>query len=193
MSKIIVYIEAPGHPGWRELLRRGVHVPVARAMGMNVFLTEALGLSPGYVQDEVRTIFLNAHPVDDLGGAVVCGGDVVGLGAAMPGMVGITMRRESPLAVFREDISSKETDGGSQSGGRVLVKLFNTVARDAAATVLSRGVSAPAASVLRILSDQCAPECIVEVEGASAGRRALQRDAEQGADVLLAAKLQGES
>jgi hypothetical protein len=82
--------------------------------------------------------------VDDLDGAVISPGCLVALSAAMPGLVGAVMRRNSPYASFREAISHPGQAGDEQAqepaSCLVRVKLFNAVMREWGPELLSRGI-----------------------------------------------------
>jgi len=129
---------------WRLLLQDGfaVEAPVGGPVGE--FLRQGLGLDQAYVEQRCRTIFHNGHPVDDMERGVVEDGDSVVLSAAMPGVVGIAMRRGSPLAAMRSGISLVDEPlpeaGAGRSPGTVSLKLFNLVLCDLGEALLARGV-----------------------------------------------------
>jgi hypothetical protein len=144
-----VQIAAPPHL-WTGLFGRGVFFEVAARTTVARALTGVLGLASDYVLERVQTVFRNGCPVDDLDASTVSGGDTLALAAAMPGLVGITMRRNSPVGGFRSDI----TDKGGQAGepGLVRLKLFNMVADEAGPGLLARGVLVQGADLDAFLS-----------------------------------------
>jgi hypothetical protein len=121
----------------------GLGVAVAGPCGLDAFFEEVLHLDPEYVRGRLRTIFVNGQPVDDTAKARVAPGDETALSMAMPGLVGICMRRDSPLKSFRGDIThgraaSRSHDPGG--AGTVTLKLFNFIALEVGPGLLARGV-----------------------------------------------------
>jgi hypothetical protein len=105
-------------PTFSPLLQRGVMVPLNSEVILRHFLYHHLGLSPEFVEDYLTTIFLNGKPVDDLDQAILRGGDTLALSAAMPGLVGATMRRQGLVASLRSGISHRpeeRLESGSSS------------------------------------------------------------------------------
>lgn len=124
---------------WNMLLRSGVLVPVTGPVKISRLLENDLGMDAEYVESRVATIFLNGKPVDDLDAAVAAPGSTVALAGFMPGIAGITMRRNSPVAAMRCQITSKECDETPAGPGHVTVRLFSTVAVEAGPGVMRRG------------------------------------------------------
>ncbi len=117
-------------------------VPLNSEVILRDFLYHHLGLSPEFVEGYLSTIFLNGKPVDDLDQATLRGGDTLALSAAMPGLVGATMRRQGVVASFRSGISHRQEEGAqSESGNATLVlKLFNLMIEAVGSTILENGV-----------------------------------------------------
>lgn len=145
----------PGFACLNPLLRTGVDVAVPGPLSVRELLCTVLELAPEFVERRVATLFLNNHPVDDLDATQVRPGDTMALAAAMPGIAGITMRRNSPVKALRADISCAQTAAGGQpcQAGAVTVKLFNFIALEAGPGLLSRGVVAPAQDLARVLRE----------------------------------------
>ncbi|MEI6874192.1 MAG: hypothetical protein WCL50_03575 [Spirochaetota bacterium] len=127
------------------LLQAGVRVRCRSGDSARVFMREALGFDDGYIEGTVSTFFLDSEPVDDIDAARVKGGSRVALSAAMPGLVGAVMRRNSPYASLRAGIShdrhaADTADSPLPSEALVLVKLFNAVMMDRGPALLARGV-----------------------------------------------------
>ncbi len=123
------------------LFGRGVKVSVETGVSIRELLCGQLGIDEAYLEGRIQTVFLNGRPVDDVGTARVADGDVLSLSAAMPGLMGATLRRGGPLAAMRESISyadSQKKEGSAR--GIVKIKLFNMVARELGPGFLRRGV-----------------------------------------------------
>jgi hypothetical protein len=147
----ILAAEAP----WRELnglLQRGVWCRASTPVPLGQFLIEQLGLGEAYVRDRIETIFLDGLVVDDLERSIVHDGSTVTLSAAMPGLVGATLRRGGFYKAMRSEISWSAQSSADEpvvaTPGLVRVKLFNLILREAGPDLLRRGVLVdPAAAV----------------------------------------------
>ena len=136
-----------GEAPWRELnglLQAGVWCRASTPALLGALLTEQLGLDDAYVRSRIETIFLDGLVVDDLDGSIVRDGSTITLSAAMPGLVGATLRRGGYYKAMRREISwsaaSHDDPASAASTGLVRVKLFNLVLREAGPQLLRRGV-----------------------------------------------------
>ncbi len=136
-----------GEPRWSDfsgLLQRGVFCPLVGASSVGDFLTGQLGIDPDYIRDRIATVFLDGSVVDDLAIATIRPGSTLTLSAAMPGLVGATLRRSGFYSAMRSEISWKAGDerqeGRDGPPGTIRLKLFNSVLREIGPTVLRRGV-----------------------------------------------------
>jgi hypothetical protein len=125
------------------LLQKGVAVKTPMGVTVTDFLCGHFGLSPQYVKERIQTIFLDGEPVDDEDSARVRDGTVLALSSAMPGLLGATLRKGSPLRCLRREISHREKSNGKPEGdmqGTVTVKLFNFMIPELAGAVLELGI-----------------------------------------------------
>jgi hypothetical protein len=123
------------------LLEKGVGLQANTGCSLRDFLCGQIGLSDDYLDNRIQTLFLNARPVDDVKTAVIRDGDTLALSAAMPGLVGATMRKGGHYASLRQGISQQaDTGDRCQARGRVTLKMFNMVAKEVGGHLLSRGV-----------------------------------------------------
>ena len=151
---------------WRffTLLRRGFHVRTSLPCSLEALLCMRLDIPRDYVAQRVQTIFLNGRAVDTICSARVADGAVVTLSAAMPGLVGATLRRGGRLTSLRSSISHR-TDGSSDQEtaiGKVTVKFFNLICDELGPSFLSRGVCLAPAAFSDFLADrwaEIAPAC----------------------------------
>lgn len=107
------------------------------------FLIEDVRLTPEYVQQRITTVFLDDHVVDVLENAMLRKGSRLALSAAMPGLVGATLRRSGPYAAMRAEITrtaEHELDARSRATTIVHVKLFNLLIDEIGPAILERGV-----------------------------------------------------
>lgn len=141
MIKLHLHVDASCVPLFYSLLEKGVVLSGRTGCTLRDFLCDQLGLSGDYIDQRVQTLFLDARPVDDVDGTVVKDGSTIALSAAMPGLLGATMRKGGRYAAFRKDISQPADDCGvCEASGRVTVKMFNMVAKEAGHRLLQAGV-----------------------------------------------------
>ncbi|MDD3992703.1 MAG: hypothetical protein PHV70_11205 [Desulfobacteraceae bacterium] len=162
---------------WRffGLLRQGILVTTHLPSSLQQLLLVALKIPDAYVRERIQTVFLNGKAVDDIQGASVSDGDVVTLSAAMPGLVGATLRKGGQLTNLRSSLShrSLSTETEAVAPGMVTVKLFNLVCAELGPPFLGRGVLLPGGHFKAFLADvwpELAPACI----GARIGEKPVE-------------------
>ena len=112
-------------------------------VGSNIksLLCRQFGLSPEYLEKRIQTIFLDGKPVDDVDSAIVKQGSTLALSAAMPGLVGATLRRGGYYAQMRSQISYREETGSEAiHEGMIFLKLFNLLLKELGPSFLKRGI-----------------------------------------------------
>lgn len=122
--------------------QKGVVIPVNIGCSLKNLLCEQLAIPENYVSERITTIFFDNHPVDNLEQTVIAHGSRIALSAAMPGLVGATMRRGGFYAALRQGISHLVQDGTAvtNGSGTVTIKLFNLLLTELVPTFLARGV-----------------------------------------------------
>ena len=133
---------AHADPGcFAQLLQSGFFLAVDDACPVRAFLLGVMGLDADYIANRLQTVFLNGLAVDDLDTAVVRPGSRLALSAALPGLVGATMRRGGAFASLRQSVTHAPEHTISPSGPFLAeVRLFNLIGDDLAARLLARGV-----------------------------------------------------
>lgn len=122
------------------LLQKGFYVDIATD-NLQKLLCRICDIEPGEVRHRIQTVFLNGKPVDDMETVVVQDGDCLALSAAMPGLVGATMRSGGVLAGFRHSISHRPRQTRSKGrSGILLIKLFNLLIKDIGPRLLRQGI-----------------------------------------------------
>lgn len=110
-------------------------------------------LDPAALKARIQTIFLNGKPVDNLATANIQDGDCLAFSAAMPGLVGATMRSGGILAGFRHSISHRPADVQSNAqGGILLIKLFNLLIKELGPRFLQQGILPDATELRNLLT-----------------------------------------
>lgn len=132
-------------PAFKALLQGGIGIPDGTGTSVREFLQRTLGIDPAYVEEQLQTVFLDGHPVDDFDRARVRPGAVLALSGAMPGLAGATMRRGGYYARMREGITHAGAHAGESGAeeGVVIVKLFNRPLADLAETLANRPLLVP--------------------------------------------------
>lgn len=136
------------------LLVAGVWVECRMGCSIRELLCRQLGVDSDYLDNVIQTVFLDGKPVDDVDNAYVEPGSTLALSAAMPGLVGATLRKGGLLAGFRHSISHEGSRNGvseRQSNGRINVKLFNLVTKELGSLFLARGVILQSSAVRELV------------------------------------------
>ena len=124
-----------------QLLQKGVKVTGRVGSSVRSFLCDDLGLSPEYVDKRIQTLFLNGKAVDNPDTAHLKEDSTLALSAAMPGLLGATLRKGSYYARMRNEISYQEQSQAiTVHEGFVLLKLFNLLSAEIGPAVLKRGI-----------------------------------------------------
>jgi hypothetical protein len=141
-------------PRFFLFLQEGVMLRTRVGCSVQVFLTEEIGASQDTI-DKIQSIFLDGRPVDDLSAATIRDGSVLALSAAMPGLVGATLRRGGAYSSFRNGITYHEDSAHCASGeGFVQIKLFNLLMAELGPGLLKKGVYVRSSALMTFLSEQ---------------------------------------
>ncbi len=147
-------IERDCVPRFFQLLQRGVTIRTRVGCSINVFLSKELEVGPE-ILGKIQSVFLDGSPVDDLDSAMIKDGSTLALSAAMPGLVGATMRRGGAYSSFRNTITYHENDAQCVSGeGSVQVKLFNLLMAELGPGLLRKGVFVNSSDLREFLDGQ---------------------------------------
>jgi hypothetical protein len=135
-----LYFKKDPTVGFLPLLQKGFYITINTG-NLQSILCRVCGLDAEQVRGRIQTVFLNGKPVDDMAGTNVHDGDCLALSAAMPGLVGATMRSGGVLAGFRHGISHRNTgDRSDERGGVLLIKLFNLLIAEMGPRFLRQGI-----------------------------------------------------
>jgi hypothetical protein len=139
--------------------QQGLWVRAAAGATVRAFLEDGLGVDPEYVRSRITTVFLDGSVVDDLEAAHLHEGSRLALSAAMPGLVGATLRKGGFYAAMRAAITlgaEGDAGGGGAAQVTVQVKLFNLLIEELGPLVLAHGVALPRAEAEALLGGQAA-------------------------------------
>jgi hypothetical protein len=122
------------------LLQQGVKIRRRVGCSVDVFLRQEIGVTPETIE-KIQSIMLDGKPVDDIGSSLLQDGSTLALSAALPGLVGATLRRGGSYSSFRSVITYHETGKACALGeGWVCVKIFNLLMAEMGPDFLRTGV-----------------------------------------------------
>lgn len=122
-------------------LQQGVRLRVRAGATLQGFLEDELGLDPRYVAERITTVFLDGQVVDRLEDVALRDGSRLALSAAMPGLVGATLRRGGYYAAMRGAITHRAAaTAAGEAPALVRVKLFNLLIAELGPVLLGHGV-----------------------------------------------------
>jgi hypothetical protein len=135
----------------------GVTLPITTGGTLQETVCEQLGVDAEYFEARIQTIFLNFKAVDEPEKTLVKDGAIIALSAAMPGLVGATMRKGGTYAVLRSSISFSEIgEDIERRRGWITLKLLNMVGRELGPLLLANGVYVMAERVASFLKTRLA-------------------------------------
>jgi len=155
LKNLCLLIEPALFPKFFEILQGGFMVKCRVGISIKTLLCEELGLTPAYVMGRISTIFLDGKPVDDIESAVIKDGSSLALSAAMPGLVGATMRREGVYSSLRSSITYEEKHSNYLSKeGLISLKLYNLLIDELGPLLLKRGIFVKSTELSAFLTKQ---------------------------------------
>jgi len=136
------------------LLQHGVVVKSRVGCTILLFLQKELGAGPETIE-KIQSVMLDGKPVDDIRAAIIRDGATLALSAAMPGLVGATLRRGGTYSSFRGAITYRESSTTCvASSGFVKIKLFNLLMAELGPCLLGNGVLIQAVDFLSFAAGQ---------------------------------------
>lgn len=134
-------------------LQRGFQLDTPVGCSIRSLLCDTFGLSAEFVVDSITTIFVDGKPVDDIETALVQDGVTLSLSAAMPGLVGATLRRGGFYSTLRDSISYKQTEiSCGQGNGSIRLKLLNLLMDELGPAFLKNGILVPGTELQEFLT-----------------------------------------
>jgi hypothetical protein len=124
-----------------RLLSQGVIIFIQTGSSLKELLCGQFSIQEEYLDERIKTIFLNSKAVDDVNSAIVESDSTLALSGPMPGLAGATFRRGGFFSGMRSQISYDKTLSSAPKGtGKIRLKLFNLVVKELGPTFLERGV-----------------------------------------------------
>ncbi len=130
-----------GHRVFSSLLQGGFVAKSCVDVSLTDLLHDQFGLSHVYIEERIKTVFLEGKPVDDFETTIIRDGSTLALSAAMPGLVGAVFRKGGVLSPLRSTISHRGSDTVVCSRqGSVCFKLFNLLTGEIGAVFMAQGI-----------------------------------------------------
>ena len=128
-------------PFFYQLLSKGFVINARTGCTIKELLCGQVGIKEDYLEERIQTIFLDNKTVDDVNSAVIREGSILALSAAMPGVLGATVRKGGWYAPMRRQLSH-DNDIASDTNikGEITIKLFNLIARELGPLFLEQGI-----------------------------------------------------
>jgi hypothetical protein len=128
-------------PIFYQLLSKGFIIYAQAGFTIKELLCGQLGIKDDYLEERIQTIFLDNKTVDDVNSAVIREGSTLALSAAMPGVLGATLRKGGWYAPMRRQIShDKDIASDTNKKGELTIKLFNLIVRELGPFFLEHGI-----------------------------------------------------
>ena len=128
-------------PIFFQLLGHGFSLNVQTGCSVKELLCRQLGIPEDYLDERIKTVFLNSGVVDDLSSAIVNEGSTLALSGAMPGLVGAILRSGGFYASMRSQISYNQNKPSSvPRAGKITLKLLNLIVKELGPAFLEQGI-----------------------------------------------------
>ena len=128
-------------PSFYQLISKGFIIHAQTGCTIKELLCAQLGIKDDYLEERIQTIFLDYKTIDDVNSAVIREGSILALSAAMPGILGATLRKGGWYAPMRKQIShDNDIASDLHKKGEITIKLFNLIARELGPLFLEQGI-----------------------------------------------------
>ncbi len=165
------------------LLQQGVWIRGSVGCSVSAFLKEEIGASSETIE-RIQSIMVDGKPVDDIGAVMVHDGSTLALSAAMPGLVGATLRRGGAYSSFRSTITYQEKEQACSIGeGWVNIKIFNLLMEELGPSLLRKGVRVDAWVLRGFLADSAGESlhgCSIALDGSFVDVARLMHGLDEG-------------
>jgi hypothetical protein len=139
LPRLELHVAPENLPLYTTVLQGGVLIEARAGMSLGSFLDALPGFDHDYIVNEIQTIFLNGTAIDDLETPLEGDHPILALSAAMPGLAGAILRRNSFHAALRTTVTERR-DHHHQGSITITLKLFNSIARDCGPALLAEGI-----------------------------------------------------
>lgn len=133
-----IYLNKDFEVHMTSLLQGGITLPCS-SENVAEFLLTLPDFTLDYLADRVQTILLNGDAVDDLEISFSPGKNTIALSAAMPGLAGAILRRNSLCSALRKTAGGRPESDPDNASIEVKIKLFNMIAQEKGGPLLRQG------------------------------------------------------
>ena len=178
-------------PAFFYFLEKGVKKEIEVGGNIKSMLSDQLNVSADYIDNRIKTMFLDGRPVGDINSSIIKDGATLALSAAMPGLAGATFRRSENTVHSQDKIDrKKEIKKSNRQNGIIIIKLFNLVLRELGPTFLKSGVLVSKDALTKFLlrqTDKFIKACkSVKIDGHTKTIEALKQvDVADDSELLL--------
>lgn len=155
-QQLMFRVEKNNLRNFSGFLQHGFFVKTVIGKNLLNVLRDQFGINTEYVVNRIKTVFYNGKPVDNMKTAIVHDGARLAFSAAMPGLVGATLRTGGVLSPFRASISFRGNDSevAENNKGVVFIKLFNLLVPEIGPAFLGHGILIEKPMLNSFLKDQ---------------------------------------
>ncbi len=139
LPRLELHVNPEDIPLYTTVFQGGVLIEARAGVSLGSFLDALPGFDHEYIVNEIQTIFLNGTAIDDLATPLEGDHPVLALSAAMPGLAGAILRRNSFHAALRTTVTERR-DHRDRGPITITLKLFNSIARDCGPALLAAGI-----------------------------------------------------
>lgn len=139
LSRLELHVNPGDIPLYTTVFQGGVLIEARAGMSLGSFLDALPGFNHDYIVNEIQTIFLDGTAIDDLETPLDGNHPVLALSAAMPGLAGAILRKNSFHAALRTTVTERR-DHHDRGPITLTLKLFNSIARDCGPALLAAGI-----------------------------------------------------
>jgi hypothetical protein len=146
------------------LFQQGVEIEARIGTSLKDLLCRQYKIPPDYLEERVKTIFLNGKAVDDPEQALVSENCVIALSAAMPGLAGAVLRRGGALAGFRNSITyhADISHNPDSAKGWITLKLFNLLTAELGPAFLKKGIRISRQVLKELFQEKFSPDGVLQ-------------------------------
>ncbi|MBE0583084.1 MAG: hypothetical protein IH612_04900 [Desulfofustis sp.] len=138
-------------PRFATMLQAGFSIEAVAGESVSSILQRLPGFSADYIDRQIQTVFFNGDAIDDLSIPVTGRTASIALSAAMPGLAGAILRKNSPAAGLRKPHREQQATANG-TPVKVRIKLFNTLAIERGPELCRNGVRIKAADLAAFLA-----------------------------------------
>ena len=154
MDQLHMMVEPEMVPRFLSFFQKGVLIRGKMGSSVFSFLSNECGISRDYIEERIQTLFLNGKVIDDLHTSKIEDGSILSLSAAMPGLLGATLRKGGYYAIFRSHISTHEKGARVQAGeATIKLKLFNLILKELGPRLLRNGAEVQKQDLHKLIED----------------------------------------